>query len=93
MQTQLKQEKNVRQLVANLAGRFSTIPRAIVFADQPYTANCLANRNPGIRAAIVRDEAELKIAKKELDPNVIVVPIDCPSVLDAVAKELVGWPS
>lgn len=90
IKTQLKQDKNVKRLVANLVGRCSATARAIVFADQPYIANSVANRHPSIRAAVVRDEAELKIAKKELNPNVIVVPIDRASILDAVAKELVS---
>lgn len=90
IKAELKQDKNVRRLVANLARRFSTTSRAIVFADQPYTANCVANQNPGIRAAVVRDDAEWKIVKKELNPNVIVIPIDRGSLLDAIAKELVS---
>jgi len=89
IKAQLRHDPSVRRLVANLTGRFSTTTRGIVLTDQPYQATCVANRNPGVRAAIVRDEIELKIAKQELHPNVIVIPIDRSSILDAVAKELV----
>ena len=88
IKVQLKHDTCARRLVANLTGRFSTTARLIVVADQPYTATYVANRNQNVRAAVVRDEAELKIVSKEISPNVIVIPADRATILDAVAKEL-----
>lgn len=90
IKTQLIHDNCARRLVANLTKRFSTTGRLIVVADQPYTATCVANRNQNVRAAVVRDEAELKIVSKEISPNVIVIPADRATIVDAVAKALVS---
>lgn len=90
IKVQLKHDTCARRLVANLTGRFSTTARLIVVVDQPYTATYVANRNQNVRAAVVRDEAELKIVSKEINPNVIVIPVDRHTIVDAVAKALVS---
>jgi hypothetical protein len=90
IQAQLKHDTCARRLVANLTTRFSTTARLIAFVDQPYTATCVANRNQNVRAAVVRDEAELKMVTKEINPNVIVIPADRATIVEAVAKALIS---
>lgn len=87
---QLKHDTCVKQLVTNLTGQLLATERLIVFVDQPYTAAYTANRNSSIRAAVVRDKSELKMAQNEINPNVIVIPADRGSLLDAVARDLVS---
>lgn len=92
IQSELHHDERVSRLAANLGGRVSALRRCLVITSEPYTAVCVANRNANVRAAMVRDEAELRIAKAELNPNFIVLPVEQLQVLPvkALAESLIN---
>jgi hypothetical protein len=45
----------------------------LVFSGQPHVAACLANRRPGVRAAVARDREEVAQAVGSLSLNLLVV--------------------
>ena len=92
IQAEWYQDERVSRLVTKLAGRVSALRRSLVITSEPYTAVCVANRNANVRAAIVRDEGELRLAKAEINPNFLVLPVERLALLkiDAIARSLIS---
>ena len=91
IQAELHHDDRISRLVANLGGRVSALRRCLVITGEPYTAVCVANRNANVRAAMVRDETELRMAQAELNPNFLVLPVErlALSKIDEIARSLI----
>lgn len=68
-------------IIALLAQQLST-SRGLLVTDETALAVCLANRTPGVRAALIGKTAEIDRAASSLSPNLLVVDPEGRSVFE-----------
>jgi hypothetical protein len=69
----LATDERVSRLTTQAIQRISANDRLLIVTQMPYTAVCVANRDPKVRACSLVDWSAWNACRKEINPNCLVI--------------------